>query len=809
MTTTQLRQLLVAFLCLFGLSANAQFTSSTDQYPTKDYSNTSMLFPLADVATQLGTDVPTLITAINDWMAMPDSTDTHMLSLVQPDGTESTHYTADGKGFWMDAAGNCVEYGATARMFAGIEVAEDSVNLSIYAGQYPDSCKAGDVCKATFKLTYGDKTATFAIQLNVIEKPVYAIPEHPILESALNVVASKEVITEQYPRGAYDSDKVEVDLTGIVEALGLPSADVLVDVLDSILYAPTYCNDSINEGLKNDTLTNAYTANALGFWLRKVMNQQGIEEGEVVAHGYNSNCAFFIEAIKFDKATNILSGSLGQNPGALKANENLYANFYLLWGDKAYKIVYKLNILEKEQGNGVADLEKVGETVENIEQDPATDYGKIIVVKPDVEAIAAALGCEVSGLGLNALDDTDNWGNSTANNGGWWISSAGRVVAWGDAAYICVEPAAEKDYSKLNVQQFPNHCQIGDEYKVDLYFLNGEKYYQYTINVKIVEPKYVEHNFESVATRTIATQQVPAGNYSELNIGSVSLDDLNNLIGTTEPTLYGLNIDSIAANVGQYTNNYTCDPKPGFWLTKEGRVVAWGDNAYAALGFKADGTVYSNEFPGRVSIGDVFNAQLFLVNEETDKMVTVNVRIDYVASLVEKKVVGEANVGIPFKGNNEEIITPYDFTVVADSLGITTAELFDEANQYLHGLTSAGVYGDGANCSNGLEFDKDGGFNLYGELYFYIDSEGIHSGSLSNVADDLSVDIQFCFEKDNKQFVFYGKLLSETKYEEYKNGIADVKAQSGKAGQMFNIAGQRIAKANGLYIMEGKKYIKK
>lgn len=801
---------MVAALCLFGLCANAQFSDSTEQYPTKDYSNTAMLFPLADVATQLGTDAPTLIAAINGWMAMPDSTDTHMLSLVQPDGTESTDYTADGKGFWMNKEGKNVGYGAEARFFGGIEVAEDSVNLSIYAGQYPDSCVAGDICKATFKLTYAGKSATFAIQLNVIEKPVYAIPEHPITESALNVVASKEVEVHQFPRGAYDSDAVKMDISDAVAALSLPSADVLVDVLDSMLYTTTYRNDSINAGLKNDTLSNNYTAGAPGFWLRKVMTEAGIEEGEVCANGYDSNDAFFIEALKYDKATGILTGNLGQYPGSLKSGENLFANFYLLWGDKAYKLTYKLIIDEKEQGNGVADLTMKGEETVTIEQAPASDYGQITVVKPDMTAIAAALGCEVANIGLNALDDSDNWGNSTANNGGWWLSAAGLVVAWGDAAYICVEPDAANDYSKLNVQQFPNHCQIGDEYNVPLYFLNGDNYYKYTINLKIVAPTYVEHNFESVATRTIAVQQVPAGTYSELNIGSVSLDDLNSLIGTTEPTLYGLNIDSIAAKQGEYTKGYTCDPKPGFWLTKEGRVVAWGDNAYAALGFKADGTVYSNEFPDSVSIGDVFNAQLFLVNEETDKMVTLNVRIDYVASLVEKTIVGEENLGIKLATDQSETLTAIDLDKVATALEVTKDDLMNEANLYLHGLTAAGVYGEGANCSNGLSFDLDGGFNAYGNTYFYIDADGLHAGSNDEIAEDFSVNIQFCFEVNNKLYVYYAKLLAPAKYDEYINGIADIKAGSAKSGMMFNLAGQRISKAGkGLYIMDGKKYIGK
>ena len=64
----------------------------------------------------------------------------------------------------------------------------------------------------------------------------------------------------------------------------------------------------------------------------------------------------------------------------------------------------------------MANYNKVGEETVVVEQGPTDDYSTS-AVKPDVEAIAAALGCEVSSLGIAALDDKDNFGNSTANNG--------------------------------------------------------------------------------------------------------------------------------------------------------------------------------------------------------------------------------------------------------------------------------------------------------------------------------------------------------------------------------------------------------
>ena len=70
---------------------------------------------------------------------------------------------------------------------------------------------------------------------------------------------------------------------------------------------------------------------------------------------------------------------------------------------------YTLKVNEREQGNGVEGMNKVGEESITCELSPDPTNYTHVDIRVDVDAIAAALGCEVGNFGMQALDDTDNW----------------------------------------------------------------------------------------------------------------------------------------------------------------------------------------------------------------------------------------------------------------------------------------------------------------------------------------------------------------------------------------------------------------
>lgn len=806
---TRMKNLLIAVVCLFtAVSAQAQYSKSADQYPTTDYSAAPFLFSLTEVSATLETDTATLATAIKAYISA--ETPDPILFYAVVDGVDTPWAAAteaDAHGFWMDALGKPVGWGDDAKFYASPDVDATNDEIGFYCGQMPEKMVAGDVATATLKLKFNGKEASFKLTLNVIAKPAFDVPEPTVIEKNLVIVGEQEKIVEQFPRGSYDSDLVEVTITDALQLLNITNKEGMSENIGKVIYTTWYNAGSVEEGggMKKDSLTNSPTAGGHGFWFRPVENANGEQDGEVSATGWGGDDKFFLESFAYNAENDVLAANLGQYPGSCKENETWFANVYIIYGEKAYRIKYTLKLNEQTQGSGLANYTKVGEETVIVEQEPTDDYSTK-AVNPDVEAIAAALGCEVSALGIVALDDKDNFAGSTANNGGFWFTSVGTVTSWGASSALFVEPATNGDYSVLNVGQYPNALSVGDEANAYLYFVNGEKYYAYTVTLKITEAQSVEQNFESVATRTFALQSLLNNDYTPMDLITLKSEDLEQLIGTATPTLYGLTVDSLVAEKGKYSNKYSCDPKPGFWLAKDGTVSSWGGESPVGICWVDNTTFRFFQYPNGNSIGDTFTTQLFLVNEETNKMITVNISLTFVETLVEKEVVGSENLVLPAttKGNNIVI----DLSKAAEALGVTVDDLMSPNNYYLRGLTTSGIYGEGASCETGLAFDYDGGFNLYGNIFFTIEKSGenyiINIGCNDDVAEDYNVDGQFCFEVNNKQYVYHVKFVSET-----IAGINTISTDNVK-GLIYDLSGCRVENpTHGIYIQDGKKFIVK
>lgn len=205
----------------------------------------------------------------------------------------------------------------------------------------PGALKYGVYNKSlTFALKYGDKTATFTIDLTVTGSEEVNLPEIATLKEAeLNIVGTKEVTIEQYPRSGYDADAVEVVLDDIVAAFGLESGAVIQSALEQMIYT-TECGTIDNNFQKLDSVTNKFTAGAPGFWYSDIRDAEGNTTGEVSAAQYGGADKFYMEAFAFNAETNALTCNLGQYPGSLDEDggKSWWASVYLIYGDKAYRM---------------------------------------------------------------------------------------------------------------------------------------------------------------------------------------------------------------------------------------------------------------------------------------------------------------------------------------------------------------------------------------------------------------------------------------------------------------------------------------
>ena len=537
--TLKIKQLFAAMLMLACIPASAQFKATVEQYANDDYSQVGAEFTLTEVATALQTDTATLAAALDAWYNYDEESGAEkpadMFFLKSGDALVADYTTNAPGGFWISSDYQNVGYNGGAVFYEDIWFDQEEDLFGIYLGQYPGALAEGATLTPTFVLAYGDKQATFDI--TYIVKPM---PEMPAVELDINkleIVGNAEVTTEQYPRINYNSSAVTVNIAGAAEKLGIEN-DLLAIILKNCLYKARV--DETYQ-TKVDSLTLA-TNN--GGWGREVLDMAtGDTLPEVCAAPWSNKDQYFMDTWAFDPATDTLSCKIGQYPNNLQAGDKYYTNVYIVYGSKAFVVKYNVHIVEDP--NAVSgDLEsmtKVGTEVINVEQQPNSDYTPTYFYL-NVDSIANLLGCATGEMTLMAIDNKGELSTqSTANNGGFWMTQGGVICAWGENAYFFVEPSVSNDYSKFNVGQMPGKTNVGEEGKSLMYLIAGNNYYELDITLAIIGEPEVEVEFESVATRNFTVQQLLNTGYAWSDqTAAIPFDQIDALIGTTEPVLYAI-----------------------------------------------------------------------------------------------------------------------------------------------------------------------------------------------------------------------------------------------------------------------------
>lgn len=820
MTTTHLKKLLLAVACLFtGLSAQAQFKATLEQYARSAYDTDAINFSLTEVATQLGTDTVGLMNAVRSWTG-EGSTDANMFFYQEADGNFSDNYTQGGKGgFWIQGNGMIGEWSDHNVVYYNT-LTWDSENdlFAINIGQFPDSLAAGATFNPQFKLVLGEKEATFDITYIVKPIPEVTAPT-TLVEKELNIVGETTLEVKQFPRSGTNGTTYEFEINDLVEKLGMPSAELLELVLSKIIYSP---ERDASIGDKKDTLTNVSTAAAPGWWLSKqTEDEQGNVSDEVLAAPYNTQGEVYYTE-KFEFSDNKLKFNLGQHGNALKPGDSYYNNVYIIYNDKAYKIRIQLTIEEPDY-SGLDEMTKTGETIIVKEQGIDDSYSyETVSFTLDTEAIAAELGCEATQLSLQVLDANNNLTSvGTANNGGFWMTADGVACAWGTSAFVFVEPMTAGDLSTLNIGHYPGNLKIGDEVHFTMYIVNEGKYHALDITYKVKEKEAEDQSgYKIVATRS-ATVQVIASATDYLVNGNQSTytlttDVVNELIGTTSPVLYCEVADSITTATGEkYApfSRYPCDPRPGVWLGKEGQGHLWTGNDVAPVGIcysLSNGQFSVYQVPGVNAVGSSYRANLYLVNEETKDMVQIKFTVQFVNEIVEYEILGEESLAFPINLDLEDTTAPFDPSKAAAAFGISVDELM---NGYtLRGKAESGVYGEGYKpLENGLSFNhENGGYDESGMIHIIFEEAGdgysIVTISDQELEEGYRKDAEICFQIDTKRYIYHVTFMDEALY----TGIDNVSASATKKGKIYDLSGRLVKNPNkGIYIQNGKKFVVK
>lgn len=817
MTTFKLKQLLAALLCILCIPASAQLSRTIEQYANSNYAPVAAEFTLTEVANALATDTTTLNAALDAWYDDEVGEVTNMFFLADPNDETvlSDNYTQGSPGgFWVGFDGLPMAWGEGCAWFDYLYWDAEEDAFEIVFGQFPDAVAEGATFTPHFVLKCGDKQVT--IDITYIVKPVPSMPEPTTVKlSELNVVGSTSVNAHRTDIQGYDATTLSVDATEIINALGLEQSLVGAQ-LSQMLYTEWYDTEF---GLKKDSLTNESTAGAPGWWLRKTLYSEGELRGEpspdVAATVWGADCHIFLQGFAYDEESNVITCDLGQYPGTPVAGDSVSANIYVIYADKAYRINYQV-VFDEAEGKDLADMTNAGNTDFDLTfYDSFADY-QTITIDVNMASITEILGCEASALTFTGLKDEEGlWVGDYTGNNGYWFTPDGYVCNWGSGAGSFAE-TVDDTYTQFNVGLYAGlQANIGETYVGKIYFVNGSSYYTLTINCTVAHKEGSDQSTWQIVEKRPAVVQVIADAENFLLEGNqttytLTLDQISSVLGIEDPVMYCAMHDSITANTGELYapySKYLCTPAPGVWLNQEGSGSGYNGTQTVGICWDSSTGVFTvYQLPGANAVGSTYTAPIYMVDEENGRLIEINFTIEFVDELKSAEIVGTENISVPV---TIEANVDIDLTKPATALGVTVEELL--ASYSMKGMKSNGLYSEGQDPINmGLSFLTDGFYDDYGSIYLMIVKNG-DAYQLNIAGEEMAEDYRasgaFCFEIDEKIYIYNVTFLSESLY---ANGIEDIKADiEAGDGKIYDLSGRQVINPTkkGIYIINGKKHI--
>lgn len=830
-------RLMAAMLCLAAsLTASAQFSATIEMYPSSGWDSDTHDFSLSEVATALGTDVATLVSTLDAWF-VNDNPDVFYFQTENFVPTQLSDYAADNRGFWMTLDGTVVAYGQKEEgtetemqaMYNYFAWDDEAGTFTVALGQMAGKLAAGDEGHVKLVVAFGEKKATFDMTLKIIEKPSYDVPEPTTTLADLQIVGTETVKVHQYARSTYDADGIKVALPQAATLLGT-SNTVLAGALEKIFYTTEKeLEDGANLGMAKPVLTNKSTANAIGFWFQclKDPNGDNVDLPEVAAAPF-SGSHFYMEAITF--ADDTLGFNIGQMPGTLAAGDSLVAHTYLIYGSKAFQLDVNLLIDERE-ALPFEEMTEVGYDSLFYEQYPTTDYSTT-AVNVDLEAIANLLGTDSKDLLFWALDGNGNVtdGYTTGGEGGFWLTADGTVTNWGSGSVFYVNPKTAGDYSQFSVGQYPNTMKAGDSATAKLFLVgNNSTYYTLYVVLNVVEKPAPVVEFTSVAERAVDVQVVPSsGDYPIPDMDYViNMDEVEQLTGSKNVTLFAREAPADGGEwTSGYSDSYSCDPKPGFWMSADGYASTWGSSPWGFSYQASEPNFTFFQMPGMSGneVGATFTAPVYLVNMENGKMITYNITIRFVEKVEFTHVeeVGQETIVVPVSlQKNGSIETYVDVSKAIEALDVVDAQ--ELLNAQMRVSMADGTFSDGIQMAQGEApitkagaFDATDGYDdtsillvmdLGGDKTLIFIPEN-YNGDIE-AGEIISTKLAFDVAKEDDKVLRYSFLVIFTD-PETATGINAVQTAK-SANVVYNLAGQRVSGKlqRGVYVKDGKKVILK
>ena len=579
-----------------------------------------------------------------------------------------------------------------------------------------------------------------------------------------------------------------------------------------------------------------------GQWLNALFDENtGEEIAECVEGTDKVNSKFYASFTAYDGDT--LTVNIGQYANRLKAGNSNYAIFYFIGeNNKAVAVKVQLDIIKKE----IEDLPwsqktRVGGETITLKRDILLGYTPTrVTMKIDSIASLFKEGTVAADLQFVALTSdgepttvyTTGEAQSGTASGGFWMTMESNPIGWSTSTKSYF---VNNYLTRLDIGHMPSIFEGGEKTTGSLFYVLDNEYYELKMDVQIGESAdpgqqvFTVEDCEIVSTQSFTYQIVPhPTDYQNYGTGpdnaidyhlmeapiDLDLDYIERMLGTRSPVFYGESIDETGA--AKFTNVYSCDPMPGFWMApapniaNKSTVARWAAGDTYGICY-AEGVFQFFQYPGDHVAGDKYVDNFYLVNTEAGKKMKYIINVEYVEAITKLDIVETLNVtGAPRDAAdpNYGAVADIDLSTAFEAMG-ATQEDFENGLVEICAKNQSGqwVAGENYDVQEGFFFDETGktvndgtevvraGLNEEGQLVTYI------------IADenlDKTYFAQVLLRYNNKMVI-----INITITAEISDAIEFVELGT-KNGKTYDLSGRQTnATTRGIYIKDGKKILVK
>jgi hypothetical protein len=689
--------LMLALTCIssvaWGQTYDAQITSD----PENNYFSGSQAFPVADIISGLGlADEAALEALIN-------GEGNNNVYLKTAD-SETNTYTGNHNEFWMNADGTPQGYGdAGTCWYAGLyyEAASEDPETHepipstfyVKVGQMPNFFKkvyTDTDLSCTLYLYNGNGRLQFDVKLHVNAAP-----------QATEVYLSKLTIVKDYTLPlnftigkSYEGKAFTATLEGVYDALGTTAEE-----FDAKASAQTYVQTAVGTYNEVTEVTTYALIDSLSLpgdaapdaWFGRYINVDETTDKDIpleinAPKAWAAGCTFYTQNITLKEGEYSITS--GQYPGTFTSTEdNDYTYLYLVNGDKAVRIKVQV-AMEEAPVIDPTQMVEIGSTNVAIKADVDNNYAtKSFTV--DMATICEALGCTI-----DDIDDVYTMSNGGISNdhnessGGYFYNEEGVITAWGSNAafFIGLSSLAEGKYT---IGQMSGHfTEITEPVtcNAQLVFQYLQNYYSVYVAYTVSQPQKPDidpSDWTKEYEDDFTVQLIKAEGYGQDASSKTTIDlaAIVEALGTDDLKLFG---EKWTEGTMEYSDAYSCDPKPGFWMAEDGiSVGAWGASCAYGMTY-ADGVITYYVHPETSNeAGASFESNFYLVNVQDGKYAKITLNVLYVdqrGEIVDDEILGSQDVNIvlspdSYNDDNGQYYSPVvDWATVFTTLQMNPAD---------------------------------------------------------------------------------------------------------------------------------------